>query len=102
MNLIEHTPSAHQYPLIIKQLLQTAIARTPEQEIVYRDLQRYSYGALGERAGRLAGGLTRLGIEPGDTVGVMDWDSHRYLECYFRSEEHTSELQSPYDLVCRL
>src|SRR5207247_482910 len=56
---------------------------TPEQEIVYRDLQRYSYGALGERAGRLAGGLTRLGIEPGDTVGVMDWDSHRYLECYF-------------------
>jgi len=83
MNLIEHTPSAHQYPLIIKQLLQTAIARTPEQEIVYRDLQRYSYGALGERAGRLAGGLTRLGIEPGDTVGVMDWDSHRYLECYF-------------------
>src|SRR5437867_4964901 len=22
--------------------------------------------------------------------------------CLFRSEEHTSELQSPYDLVCRL
>ena len=27
--------------------------------------------------------LTELGIRPGDTVGVMDWDSHRYLECYF-------------------
>src|SRR5207248_11399391 len=27
----------------------------------------------------------------------------RYLEpCRRRSEEHTSELQSPYDLVCRL
>src|SRR5438094_1808235 len=24
------------------------------------------------------------------------------LECGGRSEEHTSELQSPYDLVCRL
>src|SRR5207248_4292725 len=29
---------------------------------------------------------------------------HLALKCieYFRSEEHTSELQSPYDLVCRL
>src|SRR5438094_9317112 len=24
------------------------------------------------------------------------------ISAYFRSEEHTSELQSPYDLVCRL
>jgi fatty-acyl-CoA synthase len=22
-------------------------------------------------------------VRPGDTVAVMDWDSHRYLECYF-------------------
>ncbi len=22
-------------------------------------------------------------MKPGDTVAVMDWDSHRYLECYF-------------------
>ena len=22
-------------------------------------------------------------MEPGDTVAVLDWDSHRYLECYF-------------------
>src|SRR5438094_5153582 len=29
---------------------------------------------------------------------------HRYFShrAYARSEEHTSELQSPYDLVCRL
>src|SRR5437867_8076268 len=26
----------------------------------------------------------------------------RYTASAFRSEEHTSELQSPYDLVCRL
>src|SRR5207248_9688883 len=26
----------------------------------------------------------------------------RFLANYMRSEEHTSELQSPYDLVCRL
>jgi fatty-acyl-CoA synthase len=31
----------------------------------------------------LASGLAGLGVRPGDTVAVMDWDSHRYLECYF-------------------
>src|SRR5207248_7512726 len=29
-------------------------------------------------------------------------DRGRSCAIYFRSEEHTSELQSPYDLVCRL
>src|SRR2546426_5045016 len=28
--------------------------------------------------------------------------SHRRAYCYLRSEEHTSELQSPCNLVCRL
>ena len=71
------------YQLIIKHLLETALVRAPEQEIVYRDLQRYSYSALRRRAGQLADGLAHLGVKPGDTIGVMDWDSHRYLECYF-------------------
>src|SRR5437867_5041173 len=30
------------------------------------------------------------------------WIVDRSSECIERSEEHTSELQSPYDLVCRL
>src|SRR5262249_48842998 len=38
---------------------------------------------LRERIGRLAGALSRLGVDVGHTVAVMDWDSHRYLECYF-------------------
>ena len=24
-----------------------------------------------------------MGIKAGDTIGVLDWDSHRYLECFF-------------------
>jgi fatty-acyl-CoA synthase len=31
----------------------------------------------------LASGLSKLGVAQGDTVAVMDWDSHRYLECFF-------------------
>src|SRR5215469_6315844 len=82
-SLIEHTPSAYDYPLLIKHLLHTPLAVAPEQEIVYRDISRYTYRTLLQRIGRLATGLAGLGVKPGDTVAVMDWDSHRYLECYF-------------------
>jgi fatty-acyl-CoA synthase len=77
------TPSAYAYPLLIKQLLHTPLAVAPEQEIVYRDQRRLTYRDLAERIGRLANALARLGVKPGDTVAVMDWDSHRYLECFF-------------------
>src|SRR5215471_10928159 len=82
-SLIEHTPSAYDYPLLIKHLLHTPLATAPDQEIVYRDRSRYTYQTLLQRIGRLASGLAELGVKPGDTVAVMDWDSHRYLESYF-------------------
>ena len=71
---------AYAYPLLIKQLLLTPLANAPEQEIVYRDLSRYDYRTLCARIARLGSGL---GVLPGQTVAVMDWDSHRYLECFF-------------------
>lgn len=75
--------SAYAYPLLIKQLLHTPLAVNPDQEIVYGDKVRYSYRTLQARIGQLAGLLTSLGVKPGDTVAVMDWDSNRYLESYF-------------------
>src|SRR5262249_49730592 len=51
--------------------------------IVYRDVKRHDYRTLRQRIGKLACALARLGVEPGHTVAVMDWGSHRYLECYF-------------------
>lgn len=77
------TPSAYTYPLLIKQLLHTPLATVPQQEIVYADKRRYSYLELSHRIGRLGHALTRLGVQGGSTVAVMDWDSHRYLECFF-------------------
>lgn len=79
----EGTASAYAYPLLIKQLLHTPLAVAPHQEIVYRDQKRYDYRGLRDRIGRLASALRALGIKPGDTVAMMDWDSHRYLESYF-------------------
>ncbi|TAK86753.1 MAG: fatty acid--CoA ligase [Aquabacterium sp.] len=80
---IERTPSAYAYPLLIKQLLHTPLANAPQQEIVYRTDLRHSYRSFAERIARLANTLRSLGVGPGDTVAVMDWDSHRYLEAYF-------------------
>src|SRR5262249_21969032 len=81
--LIDRTPAAYSYPLLIKHLLHTPLHRAPEQEIVYRGLKRYDYRMLRRRIGQLATGLTQLGVGPGDTVAVIDWDSHRFLECVF-------------------
>jgi fatty-acyl-CoA synthase len=81
--IVSVTPSAYSYPLLIKQLLHAPIAQTPHQEIVYRDLKRLTYAELYDRIGRLAGALAKIGVEPGDTVGVLDWDSNRFLEAFF-------------------
>ena len=81
--LIDRTPSAYDYPLLIKHILHTPLACALGQEIVYKDVKRYDYATLYKRIGQLANVLENLGVKAGDTVGVMDWDSHRYLECFF-------------------
>ncbi len=75
--------SAYDYPLIVKQLLVTPLRQNPLQEIVYRDLRRFTYRQFGQRVHRLGSALATLGVRHGETVAVMDWDSHRYLECFF-------------------
>ncbi|OUM07397.1 long-chain fatty acid--CoA ligase [Pseudomonas syringae] len=74
---------AYQYPLLIKRLLLSGGRYEKTREIVYRDAVRYTYATLNERICRLANVLTAAGVKAGDTVAVMDWDSHRYLECMF-------------------
>ena len=77
------TETAYSYPLLIKNLLYSPIHYNPDQEIVYRGEKRFTYSQFRERVARLASALIKLGVKAGDTVAVMDWDSHRYLECYF-------------------
>jgi len=83
LRTVPRTPSAYSYPLLIKNLLPAAVVHSPNQEIVYRDSFRYTYADFNKRVSKLANALTKLGVGPGDTVAVMDVDSHRYLECYF-------------------
>jgi len=81
--ILKPADNAHQYPLLIKQLLLSGPRYSPDQEIVYANHSKYTYTDLVERIHRLANALTDAGVKPGDTVAVMDWDTPRYLECFF-------------------
>ncbi|MFK0088627.1 fatty acid--CoA ligase [Pseudomonas sp. NPDC090755] len=81
--IIKPAPDAYTYPLLIKRLLLSGARYEPNAEIVYADKLRYSYRTLIERIQRLANALTAAGVKAGDTVALLDWDSHRYLECFF-------------------
>ncbi len=69
--------------MLIKSLLAQSLKYEPNREIVYRDLFRMNYRTFNGRVRQLANLLGQLGVGAGDTVAVLDWDSHRYLECFF-------------------
>lgn len=73
----------YESPLLIKSLFHSSLAQYPDREIVYADVHRFSYRQLRGRIGSLGSALTNIGVRPGDTIAVMDWDTHRYLECFF-------------------
>lgn len=81
--IIKPAEGAYTFPLLIKRLLMSGSRYEKTREIVYRDQLRLTYPQLVERIARLANVLTEAGVKAGDTVAVMDWDSHRYLECMF-------------------
>ena len=92
-NLIEVTPSAYDYPLLIKHLLHSPLT--------HRRIRRSSTAICGTRTGssatdRAAGERTvaDLGVKAGDVVAVLDWDSHRYHECYFAMPMMGAVLQT--------
>ena len=71
------------FPLLIKSLLRTPLQNAPDTEIVSDGLMRYSYRDFEGRLKRLAHALSSHGVGQGDVVAVMDWDTHRYFECFF-------------------
>lgn len=84
VKLLKPTPEAYQYPLLIKQLLLSSQRYAGDREIVAGATgKRYSYAEFHRRIKRLANVLTNAGVKAGDTVAVLDWDTPRYLECFF-------------------
>ena len=81
--ILPSTSSATNPPLLIGDLLESGVRMAGNNQIVYRDKCRHDYRRFRERVHQLAHTLTAKGVKAGDVVAVLDWDSHRYLECFF-------------------
>jgi fatty-acyl-CoA synthase len=75
--------AAYNFQLLLKFLLEHGVAWAPNQEIIYRNQVRYTYKQMYLRVLKLASALESIGVGKNTVVGVMEWDSHRYLEMYF-------------------
>lgn len=65
-----------------------------KNEIVSGSDFRMSYQTFYKRIGQLANSLKTKGIIENMRVGVMDWDTHRYLECFFAIPMMGATLQT--------
>ena len=74
---------AFKYPLLLKRVLDYSLMLEPEREIFYRDKFKMNYFELNKRVRRLANVFKSMGIQGGETIAVLDFDSHRYLESFF-------------------
>jgi fatty-acyl-CoA synthase len=80
---IEPASQAYKYPMLIKRILEYSLKLEPEREIFYRDKFKLNYHQLNQRVRQLANVFKNMGIEGGETIAVLDFDSHRYLESFF-------------------
>lgn len=71
------------FQLNIRQILQAPVGRNPEQVILDSNGQARTYRQFHDRIARLGHVLASLGLAEGSTIAVMDWDTPRYLECFF-------------------
>src|SRR5436189_1548629 len=72
-------------PLLVKRFVERAESVFGDREVVAKTqhgVERSTYGEVAERARRLASGLAKLGVEPGDRVASFAWNSLRHLELY--------------------
>ncbi|CAB0151590.1 3-methylmercaptopropionyl-CoA ligase [Pseudidiomarina piscicola] len=73
--------------LLIIDLLRHSVRRHPQQEIVSRriegDIHRYTYAECYQRSCQLAHCLTEFGVQPGERVATLAWNTYRHLELYY-------------------
>ena len=75
------------WPLTVDRILTHAKTWHGGREIVTRSIEgpivRATYAELHERALRLGNALVALGIEPGDRVATLAWNTARHMEAWY-------------------
>ncbi len=73
-------------PLLVSSLIEYAASIHGDTEVVSRladGIHRSSWRTIHTRAKQLAKALLALGVQPGDRVATLAWNSHRHLELYY-------------------
>lgn len=74
-------------PINLVSILEHASRWHSEQEVVSNTVEggihRQSYAATYSRVTRLASSLARWGVEHGDRMGTLGWNTHRHLEAWY-------------------
>ena len=74
-------------PLLISSLIEHAAKFHPHTEIVSRlpdgAMHRTHWAGMGSLSRQVAHAMQALGIEPGDRVGTLAWNTYRHLALYF-------------------
>ncbi len=74
-------------PLLIASLIEHAATFHPETEIVSRlpegAVHRTNWLGVRQRAKQVANAMAALGVQPGDRVGTLAWNSYRHLALYY-------------------
>jgi len=75
------------HPLLISSLLRYAAQNHRQSGIITAiapgETIRHTYPEIAARSARMGHALRRLGIQPGDRVATMAWNTHRHVELYF-------------------
>ena len=67
----------------LTQPLHKARQQCPQAPALTSGSLNFSYAELADRVARLAAVLQGLGMQPGDRVGILSLNSHRYIECFY-------------------
>ncbi len=74
-------------PLNIADILEYAAVYNTDAQIVTRQVEggihRYHYADALRRSRRLANALQRLGVEQGDRIATLAWNTYRHFELYY-------------------
>jgi len=67
----------------LSQTLERSARLRPDSVAMRSEGRQFTWQQLGDRVARVAGGLQRLGLEPGDRVAILSLNSDRYYESVF-------------------
>ena len=98
--------SYYKYELTIDKILEAGVSAFPTKEITYRGIRRYTFEKFSDSVKRLITGLRKLGVNKGDRIALIDWDTDVYLHAYYAipmlgAVLHTVNIRYPPELILK-